>query len=295
MRSPPACPRAPRTRSSPARPPTASRPPRSTPTSASAECWPTPTPGCRLGWNLVAAIGRVESNHGRYGGNALNAEGVSTPGIYGIPLDGSQRHRPDHRHRRRAVDNDPVLDRAVGPMQFIPSTWSEIGVDSDSDGKRNPQDIDDAALATGVYLCSGGERPLHDRRPARGGLPLQPQQRVRRPGAVDHGGLRRRRLRRGPQRLAPRRRPSPRPTTDAVFTPATRGAKQPRNGAGGKAGGAGGGDGKAQGNGGASGSGATEAAGARPTARAASGGGTPAPAPAPAPDRWRRRGRSPSP
>ena len=40
-------------------------------------------------------------------------------------------------------------------MQFIPSTWSIVGVDADGDAKRNPQDIDDAALATAVYLCSG--------------------------------------------------------------------------------------------------------------------------------------------
>ena len=40
-------------------------------------------------------------------------------------------------------------------MQFIPSTWSVVGVDADGDGERNPQDIDDAALATAVYLCSG--------------------------------------------------------------------------------------------------------------------------------------------
>ncbi|MDN5895741.1 MAG: lytic murein transglycosylase [Nocardioides sp.] len=49
------------------------------------------------------------------------------------------------------------FDRAVGPMQFIPSTWSVVGVDADSDGKRNPQDIDDAALAAAVYLCSGDD------------------------------------------------------------------------------------------------------------------------------------------
>ena len=40
-------------------------------------------------------------------------------------------------------------------MQFIPSTWPVVRVDADGDGKRNPQDIDDAALATAVYLCSG--------------------------------------------------------------------------------------------------------------------------------------------
>ena len=42
-------------------------------------------------------------------------------------------------------------------MQFIPSTWSVVGVDGDNDGARNPQDIDDAALATAVYLCSGDD------------------------------------------------------------------------------------------------------------------------------------------
>ena len=42
-------------------------------------------------------------------------------------------------------------------MQFIPSTWSVVGVDADGDGQRNPQDIDDAALATAVYLCSGDD------------------------------------------------------------------------------------------------------------------------------------------
>ena len=52
-------------------------------------------------------------------------------------------------------DSDAKFDRAVGPMQFIPSTWSVVGVDADGDAKRNPQDIDDAALATAVYLCSG--------------------------------------------------------------------------------------------------------------------------------------------
>jgi len=40
-------------------------------------------------------------------------------------------------------------------MQFIPGTWSNVGVDSDNDGKKNPQDIDDAATAAGIYLCAG--------------------------------------------------------------------------------------------------------------------------------------------
>jgi hypothetical protein len=112
---------------------------------------------CNLPWQLVAAIGRVESDHGRYGGNVLGKDGKSRPGIYGIPLDGSDGTAEVSDTDGGQYDNDPVYDRAVGPMQFIPQTWRVVGVDGDGDGKRDPQDIDDAALATAVYLCSGDE------------------------------------------------------------------------------------------------------------------------------------------
>ena len=141
--------------------------------------------GCHIDWTLIAAIGRVESNHGRYGGNTLDDNGVSRPGIYGIPLDGSHHTSRISDTDAGQYDHDPQYDRAVGPMQFIPSTWSVIGVDGDNDGKRNPQDIDDAALATAVYLCSGNEDLSERGRPALRGLPLQPQQRLRGPGALD--------------------------------------------------------------------------------------------------------------
>jgi membrane-bound lytic murein transglycosylase B len=111
--------------------------------------------GCNLTWQLIAAIGRVESNHGRYGGNALDDEGIARPGIYGIALNGKQDTALIRDTDAGLFDDDLVYDRAVGPLQFIPSTWSVVGVDADGDGQRNPQDIDDAALATAVYLCSG--------------------------------------------------------------------------------------------------------------------------------------------
>ena len=110
---------------------------------------------CNLTWQLIAAIGRVESNHGRYGGNALDDDGVARPGIYGPALNGKNSTSLIRDTDAGQYDNDLVFDRAVGPMQFIPSTWSTIGVDADSDGERNPQDVDDAALGTAVYLCSG--------------------------------------------------------------------------------------------------------------------------------------------
>ena len=112
---------------------------------------------CNIPWQLIAAIGRVESDHGRANGNTLNDQGLATPGIFGIPLDGSNNTSVIRDTDAGQYDSDAKWDRAVGPMQFIPSTWSVVGVDGDNDGKRNPQDIDDAALATAVYLCSGNE------------------------------------------------------------------------------------------------------------------------------------------
>jgi hypothetical protein len=112
-------------------------------------------PACHLSWALVAAIGRVESDHGRYGGSVVSSDGRATPGIYGIPLDGSHGTATIPDTDNGVHDKDPIWDRAVGPMQFIPSTWAMVGVDGDADGVRDPQDLDDAAIATAVYLCAG--------------------------------------------------------------------------------------------------------------------------------------------
>jgi hypothetical protein len=112
-------------------------------------------PGCHLDWSVLGAIGRVESDHARFGGNALDSRGIARPGIIGIPLDGRPgtaliRDSDDGRW-----DRDTVYDRAVGPMQFIPGTWRSMGADGDGDGQRNPQSMSDAATSAGVYLCSG--------------------------------------------------------------------------------------------------------------------------------------------
>ena len=45
-------------------------------------------PGCGLDWALLAAIGRVESDHGRVGGSVLTSNGTSVPPIRGPRLDG---------------------------------------------------------------------------------------------------------------------------------------------------------------------------------------------------------------
>ncbi len=99
----------------------------------------------------------MESNHGRANGNTLDDNGLATPGIFGVALNGANRTTEIVDTDAGQFDNDAAYDRAVGPMQFIPSTWSVVGVDADGDGVRNPQDIDDAALGTAVYLCSGSD------------------------------------------------------------------------------------------------------------------------------------------
>ncbi|WP_176522773.1 lytic murein transglycosylase [Blastococcus aggregatus] len=112
-------------------------------------------PTCGIDWSLLAAIGRVESNHGRYGGATLNPDGTSTPEIRGPALNGVQFAFISDSDDG-AFDRDSQYDRAVGPMQFIPTTWRSYAVDADGDGTTDPFDIDDASLAAANYLCTAG-------------------------------------------------------------------------------------------------------------------------------------------
>jgi peptidoglycan hydrolase CwlO-like protein len=69
-------------------------------------------------WYVLAAVGKVESNHGEN-------MGTSSSG-------------------------------AMGPMQFLPSTWETAGVDGNGDGAANIMDPRDAIPAAARYLQSGG-------------------------------------------------------------------------------------------------------------------------------------------
>jgi hypothetical protein len=111
---------------------------------------------CHIAWPLIAAIGRVESDHGRFGGAVLAADGLSSPPILGPVLDGSggTARIADTDHGR--LDGNRVYDRAVGPMQFIPSTWALFRVDGNGDGRADPFNIVDAARAAAAYLCAAG-------------------------------------------------------------------------------------------------------------------------------------------
>jgi len=108
--------------------------------------------GCTVGWNTLAAIGYVESEHGTIFGGAIDANGDARPDIVGIALDGtSSAVIPDSD--RGELDGDPLWDRAVGPMQFIPDTWKAWGADGNDDGVADANNIDDAALTAARYLC----------------------------------------------------------------------------------------------------------------------------------------------
>lgn len=113
-------------------------------------------PNCHLTWTTLAGIGKNESNHGRTNNATLREDGTSDPRIIGLPLDGSPGRKTIRDTDSGLLDGDPVYDRAVGPMQFIPSTWRNWATDGDGDGTANPFDIDDAAGAAGRYLCANG-------------------------------------------------------------------------------------------------------------------------------------------
>ncbi|MFH9754561.1 lytic transglycosylase domain-containing protein [Streptomyces griseus] len=111
----------------------------------------TTDPNCRLPWQLLAAIGKVESGQAR--GGRVDANGTTTSPILGPALNG-QGFALIKDTDGGAYDGDAVHDRAVGPMQFIPSTWASWGQDANGDGRKDPNNIYDAALAAGRYLCA---------------------------------------------------------------------------------------------------------------------------------------------
>ena len=109
-------------------------------------------PGCGVSWNLLAGIGRIESMHAN--GGATDARGTAVRPIYGPALDGSLPGNEIIVQSRSA--ERVTYARAMGPMQFLPGTWSRYASDGDGDGKAEVQNLFDSTLAAARYLCSGG-------------------------------------------------------------------------------------------------------------------------------------------
>jgi membrane-bound lytic murein transglycosylase B len=99
---------------------------------------------CAVPPEILAAIGRIESNHGQVA--QLDERGRTTEVLRGYATTG-----PDTD--AGIIDGDATQDWAVGPMQFIPDSWKAYAQDGDGDGVAEPHSFFDAALASAWYLC----------------------------------------------------------------------------------------------------------------------------------------------
>lgn len=77
-----------------------------------------------LSWAVLAAIGSVETDHGR----------STLPGVH----------------------SGENFAGAGGPMQFLQGTWDGYGVDGDGDGDKDRYDPTDAVFGAANYLCANG-------------------------------------------------------------------------------------------------------------------------------------------
>lgn len=115
-------------------------------------------PKCRgMRWPILAGIAKVESNHAI--GRNIADNGDIRPKIYGVLLNGSGAGGnttafPDTDNGR--WDGTPTGERAVGPFQFLPSTWDSVGKDANGDKRADPHNADDATLGAALYLCGNG-------------------------------------------------------------------------------------------------------------------------------------------
>ncbi|RMI28494.1 hypothetical protein EBN03_29875 [Nocardia stercoris] len=125
-------------------------------------------PNCHLGWTTLAAIAATESNHARFGGATISANGQVSPPIRGVPLDGTHGNATI---TAPAANGHSTYVRAEGPFQFLPDTWRRWGLAA---ATPNPQltqvlstgtrangaangsadNINDAALTAARYLCA---------------------------------------------------------------------------------------------------------------------------------------------
>lgn len=115
-------------------------------------------PRCKgMSWTVLAGIAQVESNHAARRTIAKN--GDIRPRIMGVLLNGSGAGGnttvfPDTDGGK--WDGTARGERAVGPFQFLPSTWESTGRDGNGDKDRDPHNAYDAALGAAHYLCGNG-------------------------------------------------------------------------------------------------------------------------------------------
>ncbi len=115
---------------------------------------PSVTNSCAVDWTVLAGIAQVESRHGRIDGDHdVAADGDVVPPIRGRALDGTRGTQTIRDTDGGELDGDADFDRAMGPLQFIPTTWSELGRDGNDDGAADPDNLYDASLTAVAHLC----------------------------------------------------------------------------------------------------------------------------------------------
>jgi len=118
------------------------------------------TPACHLPWFALAAIGFTESHHGGDLGpdglRRVGSDGTPPARILGPVLDGTGGNKRILDTDHGVLDGDPVLERAVGPMQFLPGTWRTNGRDGSGDGVADVDNFYDATRSAAAYLCKRG-------------------------------------------------------------------------------------------------------------------------------------------
>ncbi len=115
---------------------------------------PSVTASCSVDWTILGGIAQVESHHGLIDGeHAVSPDGDVVPPIRGRPLDGSRGTQTIVDTDGGELDGDDEWDRAMGPLQFIPTTWRELGRDGNDDGIADPDNLYDASLTAVAHLC----------------------------------------------------------------------------------------------------------------------------------------------
>lgn len=112
-------------------------------------------PGCYVPWQVLAGIGKVESGHGTYAGAdaVIDDDGTVKKSILGPRLIGGEGISEILDTDGGRLDGDRTYDRAVGPLQFIPTSWAAYGQDANGDNVRDPNNFHDAALSAVAHLC----------------------------------------------------------------------------------------------------------------------------------------------
>lgn len=114
-----------------------------------------------LPWEVLAAIGWVESRHG--GGRFDPATGDMDHTILGPPLDGT-----NGRIRLPDPSSPDGWAHAEGPMQFLPSTWrawATLAPGRPAGATPSPNNLWDAIHTAARMLC-GGQATITDLRAA---------------------------------------------------------------------------------------------------------------------------------